>query len=124
MDAHRLVVAGDADVAIARRVVRETFLGGSDEATYAAELVVTELVTNGLLHGGGVAAMSVSRTESGVRIGVRARSRHTPLVAVDSPDSMTGRGLHLVRRLATRWGVDSTGDGKVVWAEVTDEPVA
>ena len=123
MDAHHLVVAGDADVSIARRVVRETFRGASPEAVYAAELVVTELVTNGLLHGGGVASVSVERVPTGVRIEARDRNRHAPLVAVDSPDSMTGRGLHLVRRLAARWGVQPTDDGKVVWAEVADAPI-
>jgi hypothetical protein len=29
----------------------------------------------------------------------------------------SGRGLHVVRRLARRWGVRRTAGGKVVWCE-------
>src|SRR3954471_21138560 len=116
--ARRIEVAGDADVAQARRVIREVLEGGSEEAVYRAELVASELVTNALLHGGGVAVVAVRPMKSGVRIEVSDRNRHAPLVAVDSPDAMTGRGLHLVRRLAARWGVQPSGDGKVVWAAV------
>ena len=30
----------------------------------------------------------------------------------------TGHGLGLIDVLATRWGVESAADGKVVWAEL------
>jgi hypothetical protein len=31
----------------------------------------------------------------------------------------SGRGLHLLTKLAGDWGVDITGDGKTVWAELS-----
>jgi hypothetical protein len=31
----------------------------------------------------------------------------------------SGRGMRLIASLATRWGVDFTPDGKIVWAELS-----
>jgi len=36
-----------------------------------------------------------------------------------SSTTLSGQGMRLVAALATRWGVDHTADGKVVWAELS-----
>jgi hypothetical protein len=36
--------------------------------------------------------------------------------------SPTGRGLHLLDRLASSWGIEMTEDGKTVWFEIESEP--
>lgn len=118
--AWRVDVAGDHDAAAARLAVRAAMKGRGDDAVHAAELVAGELVTNALFHGGGFARVTVTAIDDGVRIEVEDATRHAPLVAVPASDAMTGRGLHLVARLARATGVVQTTAGKVVWAEVTD----
>jgi serine phosphatase RsbU (regulator of sigma subunit) len=119
-DARRVEVTTYGGVRRARALVRAAMTGRSDESIAAAELVASELVTNGLLHGGGWSSVEVRPIDGGVRIEAADRNRRTPLVAVASSDAMTGRGLHLVARLASRWGIEPSEQGKVVWAEIVD----
>jgi GAF domain-containing protein/anti-sigma regulatory factor (Ser/Thr protein kinase) len=90
-------------------------------------LVVSELVTNGMLHAGAPVKLRLRATEDGVRIEVEDRSRIAPVRPIATLDSMTGRGIALVEALARRWGVQQLADGKVVWCELhpssyDDEP--
>jgi serine phosphatase RsbU (regulator of sigma subunit)/anti-sigma regulatory factor (Ser/Thr protein kinase) len=117
----RLEVASDADVAAVRRAVRAEMPDVSSGTKADAELVASELVTNALLHGGGVAALFIAGLPNGLRIEVTDRNRHAPLEALPSNEAMTGRGFGLVRQLASRWGVEPMEDGKTVWAEITDD---
>src|SRR5262245_35744080 len=94
----------------------------SDLSQAAAELVASELVTNALLHGGGCAEFTVVPLADGVRLEVTDNNQLAPLVALASTDTMTGRGLHMVGRMAARWGIEPTDDGKTVWAEIVDDP--
>src|SRR3954469_6568449 len=86
-----------------------------------AELVVTELVTNALLHGAPPVVLRISPVGSGVRIEVEDTGREMPIRMRESTDAMTGRGLSLVSRVTCGWGVERNGDGgKVVWAEIVE----
>jgi serine phosphatase RsbU (regulator of sigma subunit) len=116
----QIEIRATGEVVRARHAARAAMAGHSPESVTAAELVTSELVTNALLHGGGVADVTVSPIGDGIRVEVGDRNRRGPLMVIDSSDAMTGRGLHLVGRLATRWGVFATEVGKVVWAEITD----
>ena len=89
-------------------------------------LVVSELVTNAVLHARSEFELTVSGTDRVVRVEV---SDHNPELPVwpELPVSTTGapdeacggRGLALVRSLAKDWGVEAhPGDGKTVWCEV------
>ena len=99
------------------RRVRE--LGRPDLADDAA-LVVSELVTNAILHGGGCTGIEVVVLDGGLRIEVRDGSRVPPLLGRPSEESLTGRGLRLVARLSEHWGAHAAADeGKVVWAQLT-----
>jgi serine phosphatase RsbU (regulator of sigma subunit)/anti-sigma regulatory factor (Ser/Thr protein kinase) len=111
-------VSADDVVARARRTARDA-AGAADDLAFASELVASELVTNAVLHAGGVADVAIRAIDGGVRIEVADRTRDAPFVAVASDDAMTGRGLALVARLASRWGAEPREGGKVVWAEVT-----
>ena len=111
-------VASDADVSKARRAVREALQGHPEEAVDRAEIVMSELATNALFHGGGVAAATIAIEGGIARIEVGDYSRRAPLLAAGSPDAMTGRGLDLVVRIVAQWGVLPASHGKVVWAEV------
>jgi serine phosphatase RsbU (regulator of sigma subunit) len=84
-----------------------------------AGLVLSELVTNALLHGGSWAQVTFHEIADGIRIEVADRSDAGPVVGWSSDRSMTGRGIEMVRALAHDWGVTSSGGGKLVWAELS-----
>jgi serine phosphatase RsbU (regulator of sigma subunit)/anti-sigma regulatory factor (Ser/Thr protein kinase) len=108
-----------ASVSKARRELRR-WLDAHDRAAIAdqAELILSELVTNALLHGGGWAGVSFRVTDEGVRIDVEDRAFVGPMLGWASEGSMTGRGLSMVHALAHDFGVEAATEGKIVWAEV------
>ena len=88
-------------------------------------LLVSELVTNSVRHGG---AGEDDRLElAALREGDRLRVEVTdwgPGFTRDArprrpPDAVGGWGLVLVERLADRWGVEHDGDATVVWFELS-----
>ncbi|PSK58015.1 hypothetical protein B0E38_01860 [Streptomyces sp. 111WW2] len=83
-------------------------------------LVSTELVSNAAKHArGDVVRVTLTRTGlRRVRVAVTDRSRGELVMRPVDEDSESGRGLHLVRALASRTGVVPLPWGKSVWAEV------
>jgi GAF domain-containing protein/anti-sigma regulatory factor (Ser/Thr protein kinase) len=102
---------------VSRRLSAENLSHFADDA----ELAVTELVTNALLHAAPPVSLRVTPADGHVRVEVRDGSRVAPVRGQADVASMTGRGLALVEALAVRWGVDPTPAGKVVWAELGPE---
>ncbi|NUS09896.1 MAG: ATP-binding protein [Streptomyces sp.] len=92
-----------------------------------AELIVSELVTNAVVHArkprGHLIRTRFELIGSGVRIEVHDASEEKPDAQVASSDGESGRGLALVDALTSgRWGVgDRVGIGKMVWAVCTDD---
>jgi anti-sigma regulatory factor (Ser/Thr protein kinase) len=81
-------------------------------------LLVSELVTNAILHVGASVDVDVRVNPPGVvRVDVRDPSPFQPRRR-DAGTDTTGRGLMLVESLADRWGVDVTRAGKSVWFEI------
>jgi hypothetical protein len=105
----------DTGAAAAREFVRET-LPGQEGWREDAVLVVSELVTNALLHGTGTPILRLTGTAEAVRIEVSDRSPVLPAVRESGPDG--GWGLPLVGRLTTGWGAFHLDGGKVVWCEM------
>ncbi len=92
---------------------------GYNEAVLAdAELVCSELATNAVVHARTPFSVVARRKRSGVRISVHDGSPVTPALRDNGPTAFSGRGLRLVALLARRWGVESTGAGKTVWADL------
>lgn len=81
-------------------------------------LLVSEMATNALVHAPGPATLSMRRLEYGVRISVVDREPTVPYPRQAEDDELSGRGLMIVEALANAWGVEPTGDGKAVWADV------
>ncbi|WP_242894050.1 ATP-binding SpoIIE family protein phosphatase [Actinomadura litoris] len=81
-------------------------------------LLVSELVTNAIRHAGGRVTLRLVR-EGGLVCEVFDHSDGRPRIRLDDEGDMldSGRGLHVVGRLAERWGVRHTSGGKVVWCE-------
>jgi anti-sigma regulatory factor (Ser/Thr protein kinase) len=103
----------------ARQFLGETLRSwGLETAVADAELLVSELVTNAILHARSPARVMVDRTETVVRVAVCDASSATPRVRDYGPTAVTGRGMFLVDRIARRWGVEVDGNGKCVWFEV------
>ncbi len=104
-----------------RRELREFLRHRSDEEqTEAAELLVSELVTNALIHTRHGAVVTATATSARLRVEVQDfASEDLPAPYVPNADDGThGRGLILVRSLADAWGVEAQALGKVVWFEL------
>lgn len=107
----------------ARRYVRgELSAAGFHAAVFAAELLVSELVTNAILHARTAVRIAVEPRRDDVRIAVGDDSPLPPRRRRHSIESATGRGLLLVERVAAHWGVDADGLGKVVWFDLPRNP--
>jgi anti-sigma regulatory factor (Ser/Thr protein kinase) len=106
-------------VPVARRFVRARLIDGATDVD-TATLLVSEVVTNAILHARTTVTLTVEVSHEVVRIAVRDGSPVQPRVHSFSATSATGRGLRLLDRLANRWGVyaDPATGGKVVWFEV------
>ena len=89
-----------------------------EHLAYTATMLVSELVTNAILHTGTPLTVVVARHGDRVRIEVHDGSPQLPVRKHYSDMSGTGRGLMLVDRMAATWGSDRTADGKVVWFEL------
>jgi anti-sigma regulatory factor (Ser/Thr protein kinase) len=85
------------------------------EAVEPAQWVVSELVTNAVVHAGTELTVRVSLSgRVGVAVGDRGTGRVAPTGAVGAD---TGWGLVVVEQLTRSWGVlPRVGDGVVVWA--------
>jgi anti-sigma regulatory factor (Ser/Thr protein kinase) len=89
------------------------------ERTDDAVLVVSEVVTNAVQHGAGVVLVRLLRRRTHVRVEVQDNSPRLPvLLAVGGRAAERGRGLHIVRNLASHWGSQRNAGGKLVWAEL------
>ncbi|CAL9483533.1 SpoIIE family protein phosphatase [Streptomyces sp. NPDC058947] len=81
-------------------------------------LVVDELVANAVRFAGGPITVRLIRTGHGLLCEVGDTGNGRPRLGRNEPFDDAGRGLHVVHRLTTRWGVRWTDTGKVVWAAV------
>ncbi len=114
---HELRLDGSADtVPQARRFVWSRLRNSlPDDLVADAELAVSELVTNAILHAGTQIVVRLRVISPAVRVEVEDHSPVSPVRPLASAQSMTGRGLALVEGLSADLGVDKTDHGKVVW---------
>lgn len=100
--------------------------GWSDEADVNLRLatLVSELVTNAILHARTAFLVSVTIGEDAIRVAVSDGSTDLPAKRSYGSDQPTGRGLHIVDAFADRWGVDPEAPGKTVWFELEHEKAA
>ena len=104
---------------IARRFVATTLhTWGCAGVVEVATLLVSEVVTNAVLHARSDLELHLISGGHFVRIEVADGSTTQPVVRDHSDDALSGRGLALVERLASAWGVRERPGGKVVWFEI------
>lgn len=107
----------------ARHLVADAMTaGGHQELVDVATLLVSEVVTNSVLHAGTEIRLTCRPSRAGVRVEVFDRSPLLPTVRHYDAEATTGRGLDLVSALAAGWGVDCADDGKTLWFELGDGP--
>jgi hypothetical protein len=80
--------------------------------------MISELVTNAILHGGEGAILTILVDDLRIRAEVRDASPAMPVVRSYSETATTGRGMVIVDALAADWGTYAVDGGKVVWFEL------
>lgn len=123
-------------IAAARQQLRELLHDWADtDQMDSAVLLVSEMVTNVLVHTDGDALLVAEMTRHGaeprrLRVEVADASDDLPHKRRPGELASSGRGLVLMELLADRWGVDPRGEGKSIWfelyepAEASVDPVA
>lgn len=84
-----------------------------------AQLVVSELVTNAVMHGDGGLVLRASITDSVVQVSVTDSGDRLPEVLPVDPSRIGGLGLIVVDRIASDWGISPFPGGKTVWAALS-----
>jgi len=114
-------------IATAREQVRQLLHDWNDaDQVDSAVLMVSEMVTNVLVHTDGDALLVAE-------VVCRERSRRLRVEVADTSDELphrrhpgemasSGRGLILMEMLAHAWGVDPRGEGKAIWFELDEPP--
>ncbi|MEU8783361.1 SpoIIE family protein phosphatase [Streptomyces sp. NPDC048637] len=113
-------------IAEARRQVRDVLHDWADpDQVDSAVLMVSEMVTNVLLHTDGdallVAEITGERGARRIRVDVADSSDELPHRRSPGELASSGRGLMLLELMAGAWGVDPRGDGKSTWFELYEE---
>jgi anti-sigma regulatory factor (Ser/Thr protein kinase) len=122
------IPGGHHDQAHAARVFTTTTLTGQHPCAAVAELLVSELVTNSMLHSnsrlpGATITITVTGSPGSARVEVRDAGGATVPVVKEADDTLEGgRGLRLVSDLAAQWGYLREPGGLVTWFEVCAEP--
>jgi anti-sigma regulatory factor (Ser/Thr protein kinase) len=90
------------------------------EATADLEVVLSELITNAIVHGRRPSAATCRLLDGGfIEVAVDDDGPGTPAVQAGDDRSTGGRGLAIVQALAVDWGVEPhDADGKRVWARL------
>jgi hypothetical protein len=107
----------------ARRLARARLTGWSvcEDTCDTADLVISELVTNAIVHtASGIVVCELYDGGDLVRIAVRDEgcAPGEPHPSPQRPEEEHGRGLFLVDALCQAWGAQENGPGLLVWADL------
>ncbi|MFF4037807.1 SpoIIE family protein phosphatase [Streptomyces sp. NPDC001816] len=108
----------------ARRFTRRTLRtwGVPSDTMDTALLVVSELVTNALVHTDGQVRLDLSLVNHRLRLAVADTSPRSPVKNTNVGWEATGgRGILLVEAVSEAWGTVPVSGGKQVWADIAPE---
>jgi PAS domain S-box-containing protein len=103
---------------IRKQVVDQLARWSLSEASFTAELVVSELVTNAIRYGGRPIRLRLIHDAATLICEVSDTNHTAPHLRRAKTWDEGGRGLLLVAQLTQRWGSRHTADGKTIWAEM------
>lgn len=104
----------------ARHAVDATLPEVDESTRQNTLLLVTELVTNAVVHGSPPCRLRAHAAAGRMRIEVSDCDPRRPVLMRPGPELDHGRGLLLVSALADDWGVEPrSAGGKTVWAELS-----
>lgn len=104
-------------------MIRQSLLeAGREDLVETAELLVSEIVTNALVHAGTFIDVAFTLVQGGLRVEVTDGSPHAPTVRGYGPSAGTGRGLMLLDQMVDDWGVLPDEPGKTVWFQIASMP--
>lgn len=91
----------------------------SSEAAQVLALLVSEMVTNAVIHARTAISVGVTALDGAVLVTVADRNLVEPEQQPYSSSRPSGRGIALIEAMAEEWGVVSDDFGKTVWCTVT-----
>ncbi len=116
---HVALRAVPTSAGMARHFVASTLIHwGLEDLVDVATLLVSELVTNTILHARCDLVVWITAEHQRVRIAVCDSSPLVPALRIAEFTDTTGRGLALVEACASCWGVDVDAAGKCVWFDL------
>jgi len=113
------LAADPRSVPVARRFVAGTLRSwGCPHLVDKAALLVSEAVTNSVVHASSEVGVSIRRVGARVRIEIADEDPRLPVRRQSSPWSGSGRGILIVDSVADDWGIEANQEGKAVWFEL------
>ncbi len=120
MSERRVFGPDPTSVPQARRFAGEVLRGYPTEFVETIQLMVSELATNSLVHGGTGFSLQIECGERDVRVEVSDGGPGNPEIHVPAPTVAHGRGIQMVDVLSDQWGIlRAQGEtGKTVWFSI------
>jgi signal transduction histidine kinase/DNA-binding response OmpR family regulator len=94
----------------------------ADAVIEDATLMVSEMLTNAVVHGRPPVRLRLRKTSDELTIEVDDGSSAMPRRLRAGPDDLHGRGLAIVAELGARWAARPDGYGKTVWSTIPIPP--
>lgn len=116
-----LLAEPEALCPVRRRIAAYFELWDLPELVDTAQLCVSELLTNAILHVGKGTPVTLHASMAGPHPRLSLTDpdpRPLPPLRPAPETSETGRGLALLDALTTHWGVDRHATGKTIWCEL------
>jgi anti-sigma regulatory factor (Ser/Thr protein kinase) len=124
MIAQRAFPGHPESVPTARHFVSNAVADVPKEIADRVALMVSELATNAIRHGGSDFEVLVELTSDELHVEIADSGEGSPTVHRALPLDASGRGLHIVESLSDKWGVRraTSGIGKTVWFTLSLAP--
>jgi anti-sigma regulatory factor (Ser/Thr protein kinase) len=99
--------------------------GVADDLVQTAQLCLSELVTNAVIHADTPARVTARLDDERLLVLVQDRGNRGAARRADGhdPTDIAGRGLLMVDALATAWSAEHSADGTTVWFELDLLPI-